>query len=456
MPEVKAHFDLFGFQDGPEGFVQFGIDPPVDYTFLRVRGGRRSGKTRGGSLRALTFMAAFPGSRGIVTAPTGHIWEQATWPSIQDTLAKAGLRQNVHWEFNLTRMEFTLRNGSGFWARTTEEVRSLEDAKLPGADLAWFWMDEDRLSPEAAFLALQPALTQNDIPGLVHSAWLTSTPSGKGHWSRKYFLPQQWAEDFDEELFVPEAGVYRNYFAKTADNPYLPAQAIKVLRETYKGALALQELEGEEIVTQNLRFDVWDRARLVPREQWPNPYPEKVIAGVDFGHTHPSAILVEGFDGPDRYLMDCFRKPKLDEKTLIEQARNMMNEHRIKMFFADSADPRWIKAMRAAGLPVRNAKKSLGSTGDPSSGFGLCYVALTRTNDGRPAFFVDPQRCKLWVQEVEGMVEESKRGAPYSNEMPRNQRDDLVACWRYSEMAIEKLQRIGNARGGSLPFSVAA
>jgi hypothetical protein len=260
-------------------------------------------------------------------------------------------------------------------------------------------------------------------------------------------MPKTYAAEFDTPIYERKIGEYISYYARTQDNPFGGQETYDMMIGKWgEGSpLARQELFGEEIITDDLRFDIWDREKMVvPRDMWPQPYPDRVVAGVDFGFTHPSAILVEGIDEEKRhYLIDDWAKTRCSEQELIEKAKDLVEKHKIKYLFCDSADPRWVKAMLHAGLPVRYAKKSLGSTGDPSSGFGLCYASMSR--EGK--FFVSPT-CKNFIFEIENLVDQYK-GKPFPNEMPKNQRDDVVACWRYAEMAIEKMwgrrNDIGNA-----------
>ncbi len=439
-------FELFGFQAGAGGFVRRGIDQ--DFLFSRVVGGRGSAKTYAGALRTLNYISRYDGCRGMVTAPTNDKLNDATFPALRDVLQKAGLKQGEHWEYHNTRRELGFFTGTLIFFRTTEIPEH-----LPGPSLAFIWMDEYQGSPEIAFTELIPALRQTGYP---HQAWLTGTPAGKAHWGRKVWLPKAYAMEFDQPVYERMIGQYVTYRAETADNPYGGKEVDALMKSTYgeNSPMYRQQALGEEITVENLRFDLWDRQKfVVQRDKWPT-YPEQVVAGVDFGFTHPSAILVVGRDEAGRrYILHSFSRSRMAEGELAEVAKNVHEKYDVRRFYCDSADPRWIRVLRQAGLPAVNAKKSLGTMSDPTSGFGLCYSALSRTVDGQQAFFVDPS-CTAFIREVENFAEENTKGNPYSNESTRRQRDDCISCWRYAEMGLKRMwegpQIVTQPRGFSM------
>jgi phage terminase large subunit-like protein len=433
--DAPPGFELHGFQAGPDGFVCYGLEPePIDYLFLRINGGRQSGKTAAGAMRAILYMNKFPGSLGMIVGLTTDKVRDTILPTLYKFLGRIGFRYGVHYEYNKTERALTfLHNNSVALMRSAEEPDT-----LPGPSLAWFWLDEHRKMPEKVFLLLQPTLTQ---VGYFHQAWLTSTPAGKSHWARKIFLPKTYAREFDCEVFPRVAGTYRSYNSWTKDNPHLSPVYYQTLLSTYgkDTALARQELFGEELVLDDLVFPVWNPAKhMVPESEWPSG-PERVLAGVDFGFANPCAIIVEGVDSAGRhYILDEFYRTKLSEEHLCDIAKSLRNQYNIKYFVCDSADPRWIQAMRARRLPAIAAKKTVGSSSDPSSGIGLCYAALARElPDGSAGLYVSP-KCTNFRREIENYTREENTGTKNISEKPRKHADHSLDAWRYAEIAIER------------------
>lgn len=437
-PQKQINLELFGFQAGPDGFVRYGLDPnEIDYLFLRVRAGRQAGKTTAGAMRSALFMSKYAGSAGMIISLTADKSRDTVIPTLFGVYKRMGMTYGTHYEYNKTERTITfLFNGSVAYLRSAEEPDN-----LPGPSLSWFWLDEDRKMPEKVFTLMQPTLTQVGYP---HQAWLTSTPAGKAHWSRKIWLPKQYAKEFDIDIPERAAGTYRSYTAWTKDNPNLSPDYYKTLVSTYGGAntsLAKQELFGEEIIFEDLVFPVWDSTKHMKKpELWPTPLTKmkRVLAGVDFGFTNPCAVVVEGIDEQQRhYILDEFYQVHMSEQELARVLKAMRRQYGIKYFICDSADPRWLRALRAAGLPAIAAKKTIGSINDPSSGIGLCHATLSREmEDGTQGFYVRP-KCINFKREIENYVREDSKDKLNPSEKPRKKNDHLLDAWRYAETAIQ-------------------
>jgi hypothetical protein len=103
----------------------------------------------------------------------------------------------------------------------------------------------------------------------------------------------------------------------------------------------------------------------------------------------------------------------------------------------DSADPRWIRALRAHMLPAIAAKKTVGSAADPSSGIGLCYATLNRKfPDNTHGLYVSP-KCVSFRREIENYVRDEPSSTRNPSEKPRKLADHSLDAWRYAEIAIE-------------------
>ncbi len=115
--------------------------------------------------------------------------------------------------------------------RTGAEIlfRSADDPdKLRGPNLSGIWMDEASLMAADAFTIGIGRLREAGEQG-----WLTATftPKGRKHWTYSTFATGK-----------PNTAIF---FARTRDNPFLPAGFDNTLREQYTSQLADQELEGK-------------------------------------------------------------------------------------------------------------------------------------------------------------------------------------------------------------------
>lgn len=470
MPNIE----LIGYQRGADGYVRYGKSPrPVlseweEYLYLLVHGGVGSGKSRGGGYRMLDYMATWPNSFGIVLTPTRDIFRISTQVVIRQVFAQAGLHEGEHWTYNKTESMFTLlETGAQAWCTSSEEPDN-----IIGASAAWAWLDEPGKMPLIAFQNVQKRLRQHNYP---HQCWLSGTPQGKTHWLHAYFYPEQTDPDvFQEYQLSPsyeggggdvwrehvfddgstQRSHYRARAASTLDNPYGGKELYAQLMSTYGAGSPQveQDLLGRFVVLTGLTFPLWQADRHLRAEsEWPEQ-PDKVIAGVDFGFAAPAAIVVEGIDGAGRrYIIDEFYQAGCSEQLLISHAKRLRQQHNIRWFFGDPADPRWMAAMRMAGLPMIKAQKRRGTGSDPSFGIGLCAWALTHPGpDGTQGFYVAP-RCRHFRLEIENYVREETRLNHNPAELPRQKGDHAMDAWRYAEMGIARLWDRPDMRGGVRP-----
>lgn len=458
--EAEVRLELIPFQDGPRGFVQFGTSPWLDYFYLLAHGGRGSGKSKGGAIRGVTYAVSWPGSLGIVTAPTYNLLHDSTVPVLFETLEQFGLVPEIGYTYNRTREEVVLPGfRSKILLRTTEKPE-----RLRGMNAAWFWMDEPRDSPLLAFQNLQATLRQQGYP---HQGWCTTTPVGKRHWTYGVFYREKASMEgyLDHLNITADAGSarYVAYPARTRENPFGGQQLYDQLAATYgpDSLFSKQELEGDFVLMEGLVYSGWNPAKHVkPRSEWPSQPSQisRIIAGVDFGFRNPSAIVVEGLDKANRrYLIHEFYQSGLSESELVMEAAKIGQRFKVQLFICDSADPGWIKALRRGGLPARAVKKkTIGSPNNPSSGIAMCSLALRREDPvyGQ-MFYVDPG-CENFRREIESYVWDEARLDLNPREVPRKFGDHLMDAWRYAETTIGRIwdpeaERMLKAEGIVLP-----
>lgn len=491
-PVQSPHITLFGFQEGPSGFVRYGTSPrPVlsewlDYLYLEAHGGRGSGKSKGGAYRDLHYMLTWPRSLGTIAAPTFSMLQAATLPALFDVFDQVGLVPNQHYEYNKTENRITLFNGSTALLRTTEHAENIR-----GQDACWFHLDEGRNSPREAFLNLQATLRK---PGFPHQGWVTTSPVGKGHWTYTDFHPElgdnppevgvPYVDDSGDTVTFwvdilpngricrrfhiqpadgsPEQNIrYVAYPAKTRENPHGGLAHYRQLVQTFgEGSLlARQELDGEFVLMEGLVYPAWNPERMVqPESAWPST-PVKIACGIDFGFVAPAAAVVMGIDGDGRrYVMDELYGAGMTQEDLKRGLWNLKRKHGISYFFADSADPRWISFLKGpthgGPLPVLRAKKKVGSAADISSGIGLCTWEMVRTmTDGSPPFLVHP-RCTNFIREIENYVLDEGRDGVNPPERGKKLNDHAMDARRYCSMGIARFWDRPPSSGRSIRTAV--
>ena len=182
-----------------------------------------AGKSRVGAVTLLKYLVDHPGALSMVTAPTFPMLRDATlrtvfevWP--KEVIAPSG------WQVGT--MTLKLINGSEVLFRSTDDPEHLR-----GPNLAYVWMDEAAQSSLEAFRILQGRLRQPGFPARMR---ITTTPKG-----------YNWVFD---EFAKEERPNYRLHQWSLRDNPYVSAEFLASLEESYDADYALQEIEGKFVV----------------------------------------------------------------------------------------------------------------------------------------------------------------------------------------------------------------
>jgi PBSX family phage terminase large subunit len=407
-----------------------------DYVFELAHGGRGSGKSKGGAFKAMAYQYQYPGALGIVVAPTFDMVRSATMEAVRRVWNEAGFIQGEDYELYTSnnRNEMLLANGGKILFRSTENPE-----RLRGLDAAWFWMDEGGQSPLAAFNNLTLSIRQQGFP---HMGWITTTPVGKNHWLYDVFFKNN-----EVDTAVSHTGAtFYTFPARTKDNPFGGEELYNANIDRLGGPtsmLARQELEGEFILMEGLVYpDFTTQYHVVPTTAWPVKKPRYVIAGVDFGWSAPSAILVEGYhptgEGTGyRFLMDEMYQAKLVEEDLIQLATRLKDKHHIRFFVADSEDPRFIAAMRRAGLRVRAAKKRNTMVYRKAVCTSALLSKIKDGDDEKQGFYVAPH-LRHYISEISNYSEREQREGTNPDERPRSFENHLMDAWAYSEMEIQR------------------
>jgi len=304
------------------------------YTDVLFSGGRGSGKTTAGAIQAILEAVQYqPGERGIVTAPTYPMLEDATMYEFFRWLPRGMIK-----DFNKQRRLLRLINGSEIAFRSCDNPDSLR-----GPNRAWGWMDEPRnLRTREAYDIISAQLRPR------RKLWLTTTPSGIFHWIYDLFFTHP----------VPNS---RMITVRTAENPYLPTSYEQVLRSQYTGAFAQQELDAAWVSFEGLIYDNFSLAENVSRAAAYSPDKGRVFWGMDDGYAegegagtagyHPRVVLLGQFTAIGG--LDIFAEYY---RTLVSAHKDTLGEvlawpyPRPELVYADSSAAMMRGELSKAGL----------------------------------------------------------------------------------------------------------
>ena len=440
--------------------------PWSNYFYEAIFAGRYGGKSYIGAARHLIYAMTFPGSTNIIAAPNFKTINRGTFPALKKVLAAHGLQAGRDYDFNKTDMVLTYRWGSTaiFVSLDDEDAgRSIRAASI--------WIDEAGFVSWEAFKGIQPTMTEEGYP---HQLWMTSTPTGRGHWTYPFFFPR---EAFEEGYSKTDLGPYilaesggpqapRKdvlllnpedleaapsqrvcMFGETKDNPHGgPAQANQMaLLLGRNTAVYRQEQGGRFVVIDDATYPQWDtdyHAKL--RSEWPegcrDPQwrPDQVGIGVDFGRSrgHGSGIVVKGVDHYGRWCtLETWKKEGSNPGEVAEVAARLSKKWDASGCWSDH-DPGWRYALVSAlDIPCMLANKQYGRISDPSGGLGNVAFVLSKKVmiDGKEeqGCFVDRELCWDYVREIENYTLPPEANGKAQSERPNKINDNLMDADRY-------------------------
>ena len=253
-----------------------------------------------------------------------------------------------------------------------------------------------------------------------------------------------------------EHGLTRMIDSHHEDNPSLrPEDLARLQRLT--GVRLDRYYKGLLVAAEGMVFDEWSRkVHMATRDQltaWGILHADgtfnrsgvkRVIAGVDWGYSHPGCLRVEAIDGDGRFftLREIYQTQRTDS-WWIERGLELKSEYGIEVFVADPSQPAYIEKFNAAGLPTIKA------VNDIAPGLSACHDRLAIAGDGRPRYYyyeyamqdrdmtlVETHKPFWFPGEIEGYVWPKSADGRVVKEVPVKEHDHALDCWRYVSMYL--------------------
>jgi predicted phage terminase large subunit-like protein len=193
-----------------------------DSLFRAFCGGIGSGKSWAGSYDLIKRTRA--GRLYAVIAPTYQMLLDSTFRSFLSVAEQIAV-VNMGEVKKSAPPSIKLRTGAEVLFRSADDP-----SRLYGPNLSGIWLDEASLMPADVFHVGIGRLREQGEQGFLTA---TFTPKGRGHWTHGVFNTGR-----------PNTAIF---FAKTGDNPFLPAAFASTVAAQYTSRLAMQELEGRFI-----------------------------------------------------------------------------------------------------------------------------------------------------------------------------------------------------------------
>lgn len=416
-PELRKHHDDWLSKN--EVTLNWTLTPP-QYNFITnddkyrlFMGGIGSGKTATGWMASSIHCFNNPGCFGAIVVPT--------YPMLRDVILREMYRwikpEMIKGEYNETKKELTLINGSTIIFRTADNPRSIE--RLRGPTMSWFWIDEITLLNKTVFDIMIGRLRQ---PGYELRGWMTGTP--KLNWVYDTFIKNEMQECF----VIKDIPTHSNIFN--------PKGYVESLERQYTGNFYEQEILGKFVSFEGLIYHV-EPYQIITDAQLTaltNRAFHNIVYGVDFGFRNPSAVVVMAEYAGRYYVVDEFYQRNVMDEELIGIIQSKMDYWGVGKVMCDPSAPASIEKFRRAGI---NAEKA---NNDVLGGIRLVKSML----DSNQLFIVD--RCQNLLNELNSYSWDDKK----TKEQPIKLNDHATDATRYASFEIY------NIGGESVPIDFAA
>lgn len=235
--------------------------------FSQFYGRRGVGKTGAGAQKALYKIMA--GESGAVMNPDFENFKLSTWPEFKNwipwdiVVPSQRHRKNNYWQ---PTQPFTMAflNGAVVYCKGLKDADSAR-----GPNLNWLWYDEGGRDPTGDGWKIGCASVR---VGNNPQRWVTMTPKGLTHWSYKFFIEQEMADDVKEmlaELGLGDKILIESFHGTMKDNlENLDPLFLANISTNYpSGFLRSQEYEGEYANEGGKIGDsAWFRGRIIDED----------------------------------------------------------------------------------------------------------------------------------------------------------------------------------------------
>lgn len=371
-----------------------------NHRFRVINAGRRWGKSTLVSWEMFAIAISNDNARVPYYAPTRDDARDIMWKALKDVCAPLTVGDP-----NESRLEITVRNKFGTTSLLVlygwEAVQ--ERGKGVGVRNNHIFCDE--VSKFKNFMFGWEEILRPTLIDLRGGATFISTPNGFNHF---YDLSLMEGRDTD----------WKYFHYTSLDNPFLPQEELVKMKAEMTDDRYAQEILGEFKKKEGLVYKEFSRESSV-LSQLPDDI-EIVyrLGGVDWGHTHPCAVLtvVKDYSGCYFVTDEFFETGKTEEEIV-----DVVVAKAFSKVYPDPENASGIEALKRRKVNVRQVNKGRGSV---VSGISKVQELLKQKR-----LFV-LSHCKNTIEEFESYsYPEEKDGRLTENPLKEN--DDAMDALRY-------------------------
>lgn len=325
--------------------------------FLILYGGGGSGKSESAADKILFRTLLEKGHRFVNFRKVGKTIRVSQWQLLKDKIN----RYKMGNLFNLTETPMTLTckaNGNQVLSVGVDDVQKLKSLAEPTG----FWHEEVTEYEREDFLQL--TLRLRGYSPYYKQHILSFNPIDEFHWLRTHFFPVEIEDKVANEgkaIYEKNVEVQGKIIPVTVEiihSTYLDNKFISMDDKAKYELMKYQDENYYKVYAKGLWGKVGNLIypagyNIISKEEY--PVFDKIIYGLDFGYTNPSALVRCGLvykddeygHRPDVYLEELIYEEKLSVKELIDR----MKTFDIKpsdVIYADAQDPAKIDAINNA------------------------------------------------------------------------------------------------------------
>lgn len=408
--------------------------------FRAFVGGVGSGKSLAGVMEVVKYAVEYPGSRGMIVAPSYRMLRDATMDSFFKFCPPELIQEHKKGE---KRIIFI--NGSEIWYRSADDPESLR-----GPNIEYFFLDEAAMCKKKTWDILLGRIRGKKGP---NRAWVATTPKGF-NWVYKLWVQKKQAENLEQ---------YDIVYCSTMQNPHLPEDFSKHMKDTYAGSFYDQEVLGKFTAHEGVVYRAFNRGvHEQPISEWAERYNQnpRIIGGIDWGYANPMVCVILAVDGDGRMHMagEVYRRrltiPEFDvliRSEMEEVARKLgvPKDDLRPTFYCDPADTglgtgSMMAELRKGGWNVQKADNTVMS--------GINAVAKRLEGDERgPRLYIDPACVNTLSEFEQYSFDEEDPEKPYRDK-PLKMNDHAMDALRYAVMSQQSGDKVIALKGGSVLF----
>lgn len=390
------------------------------HRFRVVNAGRRFGKSTLVAWEMFAIAVSQDNARVPYYAPTRDDARDIIWKTLKEICAPVTIG-----EPNESRLEINIRNRFGGTSLLVlygwEAVQ--ERGKGVGVKNNHIFLDE--VSKFKNFKFGWDEILRPTLMDLQGGATFISTPNGFNH--------------FYELSLKPNKDSDWVYFHFTSwDNPHMTSQEIEKMRLEMGEDRYAQEVMGEFRKREGLVYKEFNRDKHVLSKLPDVPF-LTTVGGIDWGHTHPAAVLTikKDYEG-NYYICDELFKPGLTEEDVVDYVVSA----NFNKAFPDPENASGIESLRRRGVNVKTVNKRKGSV---VSGISKIQELLRQNK-----IFVIGPKCPNTIYQFESYSYPEDEGK-LPNENPLKENDDAMDAMRY---AIVTDVSLGSAGGPKAHYGI--